>query len=79
MISDEALQEFKKIWKEQFGEDISDEKAMDKGTALLTLMNVIYRPIKKEWATELQEKDNTVNKAFDILFDEVAKKKGNLL
>ena len=62
MISDKAIQEFKKIWKEQFGEDISDEKAMDEGTALLTLMNVVYRPIKKEWLNDLDQKDNQDNK-----------------
>ena len=29
MISKEALEDFKKIWREQFGEDISDEKATE--------------------------------------------------
>ena len=63
MISDKALQEFKKIWKEEIGEDISDEKAMEEGTSLLTLFNVIYRPVKKEWLKKLDDKDNAVNKA----------------
>lgn len=52
MLSDKALKEFKKIWKEQFGEDISDEKAAKEGINLLTLLNAIYRPIKKEWAVK---------------------------
>ena len=75
MISDEALQDFKKVWKDEFKEDISDEKAMDEGTALLNLMNVIYRPVKQEWLKELDEKDNPVNKAFDILFNEVERQR----
>lgn len=58
MISDKALQEFKEIWKEQFGEDISDEKAMDGATSLLTLFNVIYKPVKKEWLKDLGKQDN---------------------
>lgn len=58
MISNEALAEFKKIWKEQFNEEISDEKAMEEGIALLTLMNAIYRPIKKEWLKDLKEKED---------------------
>lgn len=57
MLSKKALEEFKAIWREQFGEDISDQKATEEGINLLTLMNAIYRPIKKEWVDELDKKD----------------------
>ncbi len=57
MLSNKALKEFKKIWKEQFGEDISDEKAAEEGINLLTMFDAIYRPIKKEWVDELEKKD----------------------
>lgn len=57
MISKEALEEFKKIWKEQPNEEISDEKALEEGINLLTLVNAIYRPVKKEWLKELEEKE----------------------
>ena len=60
MISDKALEEHKKIYKEEFGEDISDEKAMDEATSLLTIFNVIFKPIKKDWLKELEEKDGLV-------------------
>lgn len=49
MISETALQEFKKIWLEEFGEEISDEKATELGINLLTLFDHIYRPVKKSW------------------------------
>lgn len=75
MISEEALQEYKKIHREEFGEDISDEKAMDDAVNLLTFFDVVYRPIKKEWLKESGENDNQVNKAFDVLFTEVEKQK----
>ena len=52
MLSKQALETFKKIWREEKGEDISDEKAAEEGINLLTLFNVIYRPIKKEWLNE---------------------------
>lgn len=55
MLSDKALAEFKAIWREQFNEDISDEKAAEEAINLLTLFDAIYRPIKKEWVQE-QEK-----------------------
>lgn len=57
MISKKALDEFKKIWKEQFNEEISDEKATEEAINLLTLMNAVYRPIKKDWLRELKEGD----------------------
>lgn len=52
MLSKEAIEEFKEIWRKQFGEEISDEKAVEEGINLLTLMNAVYRPIKKEWVDE---------------------------
>ena len=55
MISKEALEEFKAIYKKEYNEDISDEKALDLATNLLNMMNVVYRPIKKEWVKELEE------------------------
>lgn len=59
MISDQALKEFKKVWKEDFGKDISDDLALDKAVNLLTLMNAVYRPVKKEW---LNKYDNATYK-----------------
>ncbi|TSC82004.1 MAG: hypothetical protein G01um101420_534 [Parcubacteria group bacterium Gr01-1014_20] len=56
MISDKALQEFKEIWKEEIGTEISDEQAMEEATQLLTLFDAIYRPIKKQWSNEYDTK-----------------------
>ncbi|OGG39679.1 hypothetical protein A3A21_00040 [Candidatus Jorgensenbacteria bacterium RIFCSPLOWO2_01_FULL_45_25b] len=55
MTSDKALQEFKAIWKEEKGTEISDEQAMEEATQLLTLFDAIYKPIKKSW---LNDDDN---------------------
>jgi len=50
MISKQALEEFKEIWrKENPGQDIDDATAMDQAVALLTLMETVYRSVKKEW------------------------------
>jgi hypothetical protein len=61
MISAQALQDFKVIWKSQFGEDISDEKATEEALNLLNLFNVIYRPIKKELSNEYENKHRRHN------------------
>ncbi len=54
MISKESLEEFKAIWKKEFKEEISNEKALESATSLSTLMNIVYRPIKKEWLKNLK-------------------------
>ena len=54
-MTDEALQRFKELWKEEFAEELSDTAAIDEATALLTLFNAIYRPIKKEWLKDLEK------------------------
>lgn len=49
MISKEALEEYKAIWrKENPGQDIDDQTAIDEATALLTIMDKVYRPITKD-------------------------------
>lgn len=57
MICEKALEEFKKLYKEEFNEDISDEKAMDSAVSLLTMFDKIYRPIKKKWLKDIEEKE----------------------
>jgi hypothetical protein len=57
MLSDEAREEFKKLYLEEFGEEISDAKATDLAINLLTLFDHIYRPVKKSWLTEQELKE----------------------
>jgi len=68
MLSDQALKEFKEIWRKQFGEEISDERAVELGINLLNLFDHIYRPVPREWMEELlkieeQEKNEEQNKS----------------
>jgi len=49
MVSEKALKEFKAIWKEEFGQTISDEFAMEHATTILTFFDAVYRPVKKDW------------------------------
>jgi hypothetical protein len=52
MISEKALTEFKTIWHEETGQDMTDKEALDAAVALLDLFDVIYSPIPKEWSDE---------------------------
>lgn len=61
MISDKALQEFREIWKEEVGEEIDDDAAVEEAINLLTITNAIYRPLKKEWLKEFLESGTKEN------------------
>lgn len=52
MLSEKAIKDFKQIWKEEFDEEIPDSVAVVRAVSLLTLLNIIYRPIKKQWLTD---------------------------
>lgn len=55
MISKEALKEFKRIYKKEFGEDISDKDALDEATNLLNLYKAVYLPLNKTDYDKLQK------------------------
>lgn len=57
MISPEAIKEFREIWKEEFNEDLPEKIVVEEATNLLTIFNVIYRPIKKEWFDKYEDED----------------------
>lgn len=60
MISNEALLEFKQIWMDEFGEEISDEVATRKAINLLTMFDTVYRPIKREEFEKYEDENGNV-------------------
>ena len=56
MLSKQALQELKDIWKSETGEEISDDFALEKALKVLAGIGAIYKPIKKEWNDEYDTK-----------------------
>lgn len=47
-LSKEAIEEFKEIYRQEFGKEISDQTALELALNLLTLFQAIYRPVTKE-------------------------------
>lgn len=45
MLSKKAIKEFKEIYLERYGKELSDSKATDLALRLLTLFKAIYKPI----------------------------------
>lgn len=61
MLSEAALRDFQKIYKEEFGKEIPESEALEVGANLLTLFNHIYRPVKKGWFEENKNEERRRN------------------
>jgi hypothetical protein len=53
MLSKESLQQFKDIYRQEFGVELSDAAATELAVSLLTFFNHIYRPVQRAWLGEL--------------------------
>lgn len=60
MISNKHVQEFKSIYKEQFGESISDAYAIEIATQFVDLMETVYKPMPKERFDELTKRNHSI-------------------
>lgn len=56
MISNERLEEFKRIYRKEFGRDISDQDALESATKLLNLLKIVYKPMTKEDFARIEER-----------------------
>jgi len=56
MISKEELKEFKKIYKKSFGENLSNQVALEKANKLLNLVKAVYQPMTKEEYDKVQKR-----------------------
>lgn len=56
-LSEEQISQFQRLYKNQFGEEISKEAAAEKGAKLIQLIQAIYKPITKEEFTELKQRN----------------------
>ena len=59
MLSTQSLQDFKDLWRQEFGEEISDDFAMEQAINLLTLMTAVYRPIRNDDLIKIQHEERT--------------------
>lgn len=46
-LTDEHIRKFQAIYKARFGKDLTDDEAREKGTQLVRLMKLIYKPMTK--------------------------------
>jgi hypothetical protein len=48
MLSDKAIEKYRRIYKKEYGKEISTEEAREQGENLVRLFKVIYKPIPKD-------------------------------
>lgn len=46
--SEKHISDFQKLYIEEFGINLSEDEAIDRGGKLIELIQIIYKPIKKE-------------------------------
>ena len=58
MLSKQALDEYREIYRREHGDVPSDEILAEEAIKLLTVFDCVYRPIKKEWLHDFEQKNN---------------------
>lgn len=49
-----AIIEYQKLFKQEFGQELTYEEAETQGRKLLRLFQIIYKPIPKKWVKVLK-------------------------
>lgn len=65
-LSKEAIDEFKKLYKEHYGEDLNDFVATEAANRLVRMVELVYKPIPKEW----EDKYNEIKKETEAVPEE---------
>lgn len=58
-LEQESIKEFQKIYKEEFGIDISNQEALDLAQGLLNLFKAVYKPIPFEKKEDFKRLSNS--------------------
>ena len=56
MLPKDAINEYKKIYQEEFGVSISDTEAAEKASNFLKLFKLVYQPVSQDWIKKKADK-----------------------
>lgn len=62
-ISPEALEEFKRIYKQEYGKELSDAEAYDNASMMLRLIKAVYKPMTKKDYEDITERQKVIRSA----------------
>jgi len=57
MLSKQAILDYKTIFQEEVGEELTYELANEKATKFLRLFKMIYQPVPKEYLKKIKERN----------------------
>jgi urease accessory protein UreF len=61
MISEDQITKLQALYKERFGKDISRAESLKRGTKLLRLVQLTYKPVTKDELDQLEERHKKIN------------------
>lgn len=61
MLSAKAVQEFKEIYRQEFGEELTNETAFGMANSIINLCGAVYRPIKGDDHESKKSKQESVD------------------
>lgn len=56
MISRERIEQFKALYRKNFGKELSDQDAYEKASKLLRTVRLVYKPITENELEQLQKR-----------------------
>jgi hypothetical protein len=75
-LTDKDLESFQALYKKHFNKDISRTEALEKGTKLLTLMKVVYKPMTEEEYSFIQmRRKDTMGKVVEKIMQDMEEEK----
>lgn len=60
-LTDDEVTQFQAIYRQQFGKEISQEDARERGTKLVRLFEIIYKPMTKSDYKTIQNRQKELN------------------
>jgi DNA-directed RNA polymerase subunit RPC12/RpoP len=63
-LSDKAIQEFKDIFKKEYGQELTDAEAREQGERLLGFFDILYKQALREHRRKLRLKKEKINGFF---------------
>lgn len=66
MLPKEAVEEFKELYKEKYGEELNDFVATEAANRLVRMVELVYKPIPKDW----KEQHDKINAEQEVVPEE---------
>lgn len=61
MLTEEQVNKFQILYKNRFGKEISKKEALEKGTKLVRLMQIVYQPMTESEYKQLRKRRRHIN------------------